>query len=141
MHVLATRFLHFTGVFLWIGGLTAVAFAATSISTQDGYAGLRKAALRVATPGMLLAWLGGLGMLLPLFSDYYATQGWMHGKLTLVFIASGLSGVLTGKLRKAATGSGELTPGTARVFGIALIVIAVLVVFLATFKPGGDAAG
>ena len=124
---------------LWIGGIVAVALAAGSAADsakKETASALRASALMVATPGMLLAWIGGLAMLVPHFTALYARAGWMHGKLTLALVDSGLSGVIAGKLRKAASGAAELEPGKVRNLGVAMLVIAVLVVFLATVRPG-----
>jgi len=137
--VMLMRFVHLLGVILWIGGIVAVAFAAGSAvdsAKQETAAALRAAALKVATPGMLLAWIGGLAMLVPHFMSLYVRAGWMHGKLALVVIASGLSGAIAGQLRKAASGAAPLDAGKVRALGTAMIVIAVLVVFLATVRPG-----
>lgn len=133
------RFVHLLGVILWIGGIVSVAIAAgaaSSSAAKETSAALRKAALAVATPGMLMAWIGGLAMLIPHFTDVYARAGWMHGKLTLVLIASALSGVVGGQLRKAASGDAELNTGKLQKLGVALLFVSLAVVFLATVKPG-----
>ena len=133
------RFVHLLGVILWMGGIVAVAVAAGaagSSAAKETSAALRRAALAVATPGMLLAWLGGLAMLVPHFTDVYARAGWMHGKLTLVLVASALSGVVSGQLRKAASGDAELDGPKLKKLGLALLFVAFAVVFLATVKPG-----
>jgi uncharacterized membrane protein len=90
---------------------------------------------RVVTPAMLVAWLGGLGILLPAFTTVYAKAGWMHGKLTLVLIASGLSGVIAGRLRRASQGE-KLEAGPMRALGLVVLTIAIVIVGRAVFRPG-----
>jgi len=114
----------------------SISFAAvmTPASAQKEVAGsLRSLALRLATPAMVVVFVCGLAMLIPHFSAHYAHAGWMHAKLTLVLIASGLSGAVTGRLRKVAAGKAEWGP--LRVFGIVLGVLTLLIVLLAVLKP------
>ena len=130
------KVLHLIGAFCWIGGLAAVVVAAVSAEgkvTQPLAQAARGAALRVAVPGMALAWIGGLTMF-ALGLDTYLAAGWMHGKLTLVLIASGLSGVLTGRLRRAATGQ-DVSAGSIRGLGVALVVTAALAIIMVILGP------
>ena len=50
-------------------------------------------------------------MLLTYWSELYAKAPWMHIKLTVGLIAAGFSGVLTGKLRRAARAGRTAMPG------------------------------
>jgi protoporphyrinogen IX oxidase len=137
---LAFRFLHFIGIIFWLGGAVTVAVAAAGLAGQaerSHATAARAAALRVATPGMVLAWVGGLGMLVPYWSAVYARAGWMHGKLTLVLVAAALTGVLTGRLKRAAAGEGELQPRKLRTLATILLVLTFTVAGLAVFRPGG----
>jgi len=130
------RALHLLGAIFWLGGLITVALAAVMApegARAEFAAVARRLALRLSTPGMVLAFVFGLSMLIPHFREHYAHAGWMHAKLTLVLIASGLSGAVTGRLRKVAAGSAA--PGPLRVFGVILAVLTVLIVALATLKP------
>ena len=133
---LALRAIHFLGGILWIGGTVAIAVVAGQIksSNEEAFKALRGASLKVATGGMLLAWIGGLGVLIPSFTSVYVKQGWMHGKLTLVLIAAALSGVLSAKLRKAAAGE-TVAPATVQTLGLIIGAIALAVVILATLRP------
>lgn len=136
----AFRFLHFIGNIFWLGGTVTVAVLAASLAgeAERGHAvAARAAALRVATPGLVLAWVGGLGMLLPHWSTLYARAGWMHGKITLGLVAAALTGVITGRLRRAASGSEELNAGRLRLMATILLVITFTVVGLVVFRPGG----
>lgn len=127
---------HLLGMAFWIGGMvTAATVASVSKDDEKGLGAARKAIFQWATPGMLLAWAGGLTMLIPNFTSTYASAGWMHAKLTFVVVLSGLTGVMTARIRKAAAGtkplSGRLVDGLAW----ALTVGAMIVLALAVLKP------
>jgi putative membrane protein len=132
---------HLLGMALWVGGVATAAFVAAS-GAREGESGraaiaaARKAVLMLATPGLLLAWLAGLSYLVPNFTTFYAKAGWMHGKLTLLIVLTAITGVLTGRLRKAAAGTKPASPGLFGGLGLAVVVLAALIVFLAMLKPG-----
>ncbi len=135
---LLLRALHLFGALMWIGGTATVAMAAIGLdaSSQKGGAGALRAAMRrLATPGMLLAFVGGLGILIPSFTTVYARAGWMHAKLLLVLVAAGLTGVISGMLRKAANGERELPIPALRVMGMLVLLSGLFVVTLAIFQP------
>ena len=99
---------HFLGLIFWIGGSVAALSVAGYVAREDNQGALvaaRKAMLYWATPGMLLAWIGGLTVLLPDFAEIYARAGWMHAKLTLLLVLSAVTGIASGRLRKAAAGT------------------------------------
>jgi protoporphyrinogen IX oxidase len=137
---LAFRYLHFIGNIFWLGGVVTVAVVAALLAGQaerEHAVAARGAALRIATPGLVLSWIGGLGMLLPHWSTLYARAGWMHGKITLALVAAALTGMVTGRLRRAASGEGELHAGRLRLLATVLLVIAFTVAGLGVFRPGG----
>lgn len=131
---------HLLGVFLWLGGAvaaaTVAAFAADSGDDAVALKGARRAFTWWATPGMLLAWAGGLTMLIPHFTELYARAGWMHGKLTLLLAATAVTGVLSGRIRKAAKGDKPAKAGLLNGLGIGLVVMGLLILGLVVFKPG-----
>ncbi len=132
------RYLHFLGITFWIGSAVAVAIAAAAPTPwESGIAQtLRKVTVRVTTPAMLVAFAGGLGVLIPNFADVYAKQGWMHSKLTLLLILAGVTGVLSGKLRRWADGE-EIGPKTFSRLAVAISVLSILIVTFAVFRPFG----
>ena len=136
MSMTVFRYLHFLGITFWIGSAVAVAIAAAAPTPwESGIAqALRKVSLRVTTPAMLVAFAGGFGMLIPKFADVYAKQGWMHGKLTLLLILAGATGVLTGKLRRWAEGQ-DVTQKTFARLAWVIAALALLIVTLAVFRP------
>lgn len=140
--MLVARILHVIGNILWLGGGAAAAFAMAQFALGSPEARtnaaqvLRKVVLQLVTPGMLLSFAGGLFMLLSHWSDLYAKAPWMHAKLTVGLVAAGFSGVLSGKLRRAAQGA-EVTPGSVRLSGIILLVSAIAGVALVFARVGG----
>lgn len=137
---LTARLLHVLGIILWIGGSVTAALMVVMAAgeVQKVAAAARRAVLAIATPGMLLAWAAGLTVLAGGWSAVYAKAGWMHGKVTVALIITGLTGVLTGRLRRAAAGTGEVNTGLLRGLAIAILVLALVVLFLARFQPGGS---
>lgn len=137
---LTARLLHVLGLIFWIGGSVTAALVVVLAAgeVQKVAVAARKAVLFIATPGMLLAWVAGLTVLTSGWSAIYAKAGWMHGKVTVALIITGLTGVLTGRLRRAAAGTGEVNTGLLRGLAIAILVLAVIVLFLARFQPGGS---
>lgn len=131
MHLLWLKALHLVGAFLWLGtsiGVALLAAAAAGDQRAPVAALARRIALRIATPGLVLAFAGGLTML-ALSWDLYARAGWMHGKLLLVVIAAGLHGAISGKLRKMAGGAevgGLAGLAYANLAILVLVIIAVL---------------
>lgn len=132
---------HLLGVILWIGGgVAAATMAAFAADSKEGAAtglqGAQRALSWWVTPGMLLAWAGGLTILIPDFATHYASAGWMHGKLTLLLALSGVTGVLSGRLRKAAKGQKEIGSKLLNGLSIGLMVGAFVVLVLVLAKPG-----
>lgn len=139
MSMIVFRYLHFLGLTFWVGTAVAVAaIAAAPMAVESGVAqALRKVTLRVTTPAMLAAFVGGFGMLIPSFAQIYAKQGWMHTKLTLLLVLAGVTGVLSGRLRRWAAGQ-EVSQATFRRLAWAIAIIAVLIVTFAVFRPFGN---
>jgi len=132
---------HFIGLILWMGGAIAAATVAAAAKSEDGEGGAsalrtaRKVVVYWVTPGMLLAWAGGLTVLVPDFGALYASAGWMHAKLALLVVLTALTGVLTGRLRRAASGQKASPARLYQALALALAVGVVLVVVLAKLRP------
>ena len=138
-HLSITLAIHLIGVLMWIGAsFSAGLLAAWSPPehTAETAANLRRLVRRVAVPGLLLAWIGGLGRLIPEFGDVYARAGWMHTKLLLVLVISGLTGAMSARLGRLAQGEGMEGASSLRTFGLIILASAAAVVLLAVLKPG-----
>ena len=135
------KLIHVLGNVLWLGGgaVAALAFAQLgsrdAATRRDAAGALRTVTLWLVTPGMLLSIGAGLVMLLSYWSELYAKAPWMHMKLTVGLIAAGFSGVLTGRLRKAAQGT-DVSAKSVRLAGIILLLSAVAGVALVFLRPG-----
>ena len=130
---LGLRALHLVGAILWFGTTISVGLIAYRLGDPRQADPLRDVARKLGTSGMVLAWLGGLTMLALGWSGY-ARAGWMHGKLLLVFIASGLTGVLSARLRKWAAGE-DVAVESLRTISFALLGIMLLVVVAVLLGP------
>jgi uncharacterized membrane protein len=131
------KVVHVIGNILWLGGGAAAAFALVlmageSKETKKAAAhAVRRLILMVVTPGMVLSFAGGLTNLLMFWDALYKKAPWMHTKLLVGLIAAAFSGVLSGKLRKAAAGHEELSVGAMKLSGSVLLVSAIAGVALA----------
>lgn len=133
------RILHVFGVLLWVGGMATASAAAMGLLSKPeaergpGMDAVRNALRILATPGLLLAWLGGLTMLISNWSAVYAHAGWAHGKLTVGILLSGVHGVLLARTRPGRAAS-------ARPFVVALaltLLLALVSIALVVIRPGG----
>jgi uncharacterized membrane protein len=140
--MLFLRILHVIGNTAWLGGGAVAAFAMAMLASETqatrlaAAKALRKVVLWLVTPGMLLGLGAGLTMLISDWSTLYAKQPWMHGKLTVGLIAAAFSGVLTGRLRRAANDGGELSPKAFRTAGLVLVLSAIANVTLVFMRFG-----
>jgi len=136
------RVIHVLGNILWLGGGALAAFALAALATESeatrkaAAGALRKVTLTLVTPGMLLSFAGGLTMLLDGWSTMYAKAPWMHTKLLVGLVAAGFSGVLSGKLRRAAADGGPVSAKAVRLAGGVLVLSAVAGVTLVFFRFG-----
>ncbi len=137
MSITLFRYLHFFGIVFWVGSVVSIAYIATAPSQPGGGlpASLRRVLRRVTVPSMVIAFAGGLGMLIPNFTSVYAKAGWMHGKLLLLLLLAGATGVLSAKLRKWAEGQ-EVPHKTFGRIALLTFVLATVIVTLAVYRPG-----
>ena len=81
----------------------------------------------ILTPSLIVVWVLGLTQA---FAMEMFTQGWLHIKLTLVFLLTGYHGWLIGQTKKMARGERPLAEKTLRLAGeipgILLILIVVV---------------
>ena len=126
--------LHIVGVVVWFAGLFYLVRLfiyhreaeelepglRTAFQAQYGLMEKRLANI-IATPGMLVAVSMAIGLLVA--NPAWLQQSWMHAKLALVFVASGLSGAAAGMLKRAEQGDGSDVP-YGKVRGMALGLVA-----------------
>ena len=133
----ASRIAHWAGLMLWLGGAITLGFLLHRGQGADSNGSMARAGLQairwIVTPGMLLAWAGGLVLLLPGWSAAYSKAGWMHGKLTIALIVTAITGVLSGRIRRAARDGS--TVGNVGWASGAIFIGLVLVLVLVKLRP------
>jgi len=140
--MLVAKIVHILGIVVWLGGGAVTALIMMLLASQaaetraQAAVAARRLTLTMVTPGMLAAWGGGLVMLLTNWSTIYAKAPWMHTKLLIGLIAAGITGVLTGRLRRAASGEKEVAPGAMKLVASILLVSAIAGVALVLARPG-----
>jgi protoporphyrinogen IX oxidase len=86
----------------------------------------------IMLPAMLASWVFGLW--LAVLGGAW-TQGWLHAKLALVLVLSGLHGFFAKEARNLARGGEPRTSRFYRIVNEVPTVILVLIVFLVVLKP------
>jgi uncharacterized membrane protein len=129
---------HLAAALAWIGGLLlqSVVVAAASHSAPRGAdAGLLPAVRswdrRVTSPALILVW--ALGLWAAVAGGWFAS-GWLHAKLVLVLLLSGLHGAQVGVLRRVAA-SGEPAPAAFRWTPPVVLLAATAIALLVVTKP------
>lgn len=136
----AALILHLVGVIFWIGGglsaaMVAMAAAARGKELRTAVLGdVRRALLFVSAPGLVLAFAGALALLIPQW-DLYRSMGWVHAKLTVGVLLAAVSGILSGRIRKAASGERDAPAGLFAALGGTLAIGAVSAVVLVVLRP------
>jgi protoporphyrinogen IX oxidase len=131
---LLLKALHVAAAMAFVGGmlvasLAIVALACNAAGGASILAVVRRWDARVTTPAMVATW--GLGLTIALRGDWFPS-GWLLAKLVVVVLLSGLHGVLSGRMRRMA--SGVVTNGTT-LTPILVIVGATWIALLAVVKP------
>lgn len=125
-----TKAAHLVSLFVWIGGMVAVAISLRfpALAFMERLKAYDRA---VTTPAMVLAL--GFGILLAVQGDWF-TESWMGMKLLVVLILAGLHGALAGRLRRATKGPRE-TEACGQFFMLLGLLLVTLIVLLVTIKP------
>lgn len=131
--------LHIIAGILWIGGMLAMALVSITFSKTAGMqdnAGkiallgtVRKWNRCVTSPAMIVLWIAGVVMIVSYGKFPHA---WLLIKIVVVFFLSALHGLLSGDLRKRATGQPAkdfaLLRNAAGIIAICVIIIGILAV-------------
>ncbi len=89
---------HIISVIVFISGMAVVALF-LRYPSADTLPAVQTFDRRVTTPAMLLTW--ALGIYLGVQGGWFSGAGfWLAGKILLVFVLSGLHGMITGRLRR-----------------------------------------
>ncbi len=139
MDYLWLKALHIIVAITWIGGMltvagTTAAFAGLSgsdVNRAQFFARIRKWDRLITTPAMIAVWV--LGLTLAVTGQWFP-QPWIEAKIAIVLALSAFHGMLSGRLRRLATG--QISKGKASQVGYVIIIAAVtLIVFLVVVKP------
>ncbi len=110
------------------------------LSSQPGdvlFETMREASARlvriILTPSLVIAWVLGLTMLW--LNPALLSFGWMHAKLALVLVLSGLAGWFIGVGRKIDKGASPVAARTLRMMNEVPFLITIAVVILAVVEP------
>lgn len=135
--------LHLFSMVIWMSG-TMVLFRVFALHGEhQGNADATDMLKRIAawcykvllTPGMIGTWVFGLAMI-GLNTGIMKTGGWLHAKLLLVFILSGMMGGLLGRARKRFEQDViSLSPAQCRLFSQVTAVMLFAIVLLAVLRP------
>jgi len=94
----------------------------------------RKLYRGIMNPSMIATLVLGLWMLVERW-DYYKTQGWMHAKLTLVFLLIGYHHVCLAHLKRFANDSNSKSHTYFRWFNEIPVLFLIVIVILVIVRP------
>lgn len=86
----------------------------------------------IMTPAMISSWIFGLWVA---YEGGFFTSGWLHAKLTLVLVMSGLHGYLARCVRQFAADANTHSSRHYRIVNEVPTVLMVLIVILVVIKP------
>lgn len=140
---LVCKALHLFSMVMWFSG-TMVLFRVFALHGEhQGNPDATDMLKRVAAwcykvllnPGLIGTWVFGLAML-GLNPEIMKTGGWLHAKLMLVIILSGMMGGLLGRARKRFEQDIiSISPGRCQLYSQITAVLLLAVVLLAVLRP------
>jgi putative membrane protein len=132
--------LHVVAVISWMAAMLYLprlfvyhAEAAAGSEKSETFKVMERRLLKgIATPAMIVAWLAGLFLV---WQGGWITSGWLHGKLLLVIILSGIHGMLSKWTREFANDANRRSPKFYRVMNEVPAVLMLGIVILVIVKP------
>ena len=107
--------------------------AAAGSETSETFKVMERRLLRgIATPAMIVTWIAGL---LLVWQGGWITAGWLHGKLLLVILLSGIHGMLSKYTRDFANDRNQKSAKFYRVINEVPAVLMLGIVALVIIKP------
>lgn len=122
---------HVMGNLLWIGSITAVAVALGSEPSGRSALAIYR---RLANPGFIASFLGGVALLASNPKLYFVQTHWMHAKLPIALAVIALHHMVGAHAKRVAAGERE-GPGRTAVLGAVLAACAAVAAFLGLAKP------
>lgn len=141
MAYLLVKTLHVLAVILWMGTTLFVSALLPRAALTQGQERqhwleiIRGTFRRVGTPALVLTWV--LGLALMVWGGLF-TAGWLHAKLTLVLVLTGLHGMLSGQFKRLVNDPEHELPGWfGYLFPILLVLVAATVALVVMKSTGG----
>lgn len=136
------RALHIISVMAWMAGMLYLprlfvyhADVAKGSEMSETFKIMERRLLKIIiNPAMIAAWVFGLLML---YSNWgvYKTAGWMHTKLLLVFLLSGVHGMLAKRVKVFARDENEKSARYFRILNEVPTIMMIIIVILAVVEP------
>jgi putative membrane protein len=89
----------------------------------------------IINPAMIAVWLLGLTLIWLMGKDAFLQAGWLHAKLVLVLVMSGLHGYFARLVKQFAADRNTRPPRFYRIVNEIPTVLLILIVLLAVVKP------
>jgi protoporphyrinogen IX oxidase len=86
----------------------------------------------IMTPAMIVTWLAGLYLA---WSGHWFASGWLHGKLVLVIVLSGVHGFFSRCVKDLAAGRNPRSQKFYRILNELPTVLMIFIVILVVVKP------
>lgn len=140
MAYLWVKVVHVLAVIAWMAGMLYLprlfvyhASVPAESSSSETFKVMERRLLRaIMTPALLVVWASGLWLAV---SGQFFTSGWLHAKLFLVLLMSGLHGYCVVLTRQFAENRNVRTPTYYRVFNELPTVLLIAIVILVVVKP------
>lgn len=132
--------LHVVAVIAWMAAMLYLprlfvyhAGVAVGSETSETFKVMERRLLRaIATPAMAVTWLAGLVLI---WKGGWIASGWLHGKLLLVILMSGVHGKLAASVRAFAEDRNTKSARYYRVLNEVPTVLLIGIVILVIVKP------
>jgi putative membrane protein len=132
---------HIIAVIAWMAGMLYLPrlfvyhCAADAGSTQsETFKVMERRLLRaIMNPAMIVTW--ALGLWLAWYGGWFASGGWLHAKLVLLILLSGLHGMMSRYVRDFAADRNRKSARFYRIFNEIPTVLMIAIVVLAVVKP------
>ena len=132
--------LHVAAVIAWMAAMLYLprlfvyhVGAAAGSETSETFKVMERRLLRgIATPSMIVTWLAGLTLV---WQGGWMTSGWLHAKLLLVLILSGIHGMLARYTRDFANDRNVRSARFYRIINEVPAVLMLAIVILVIVKP------
>ncbi len=136
------RALHIIAVISWMAGMLYLprlfvyhcAAEKGSVQSETFKVMERRLLKIIINPAMIATWVFGLMMLYANW-EYYKGEPWMHTKLLLVFVLSGVHGMFSKHVKNFAKDENEKDEKFFRILNEVPTIIMIIVVILAVVEP------